>query len=453
MAGSPRSAASRPQPPRRSTGRRVFRILLTGLTTFVLAASAVLGYALYASRHEHGSTTEKVGRFLVSEVVPPELVFQGRARVNILLIGEDVTLTDRRQIVKEFSRSDTNILIGLDRLSGNVHILSLPRDTRVEVPGEGIHKLNAAHRLGGPALLMDTVRSNFGLQADHYLKTNFRGFVELVDLLGGIDVDVERDMNYDDSWQDFHVHLRKGYQHLTGEQAHGYVRWRKSKNGDSDPRGDLGRVERQQKVIKILARKALSPQHLPQVRSLLAAARKYIETDLSDKQLLSLALFISKINPALMDTATLPCDWRGHFMHVRPEEAVTLLSRMYAHTFDATRLRGGSAGSVGRTGVVLPDPQPSRLRALEQQQDEAPATRPAVPPHAADPPDREDETAFDEDHVTAPTPSPAPLRPTPPEARDATRRPREAPPAAPEPAPEPPAEPAPPPAPAADETN
>lgn len=385
---------------------RVFKIVALAIGALVIVAVGVFGGAMYAVRDEEGSAAGNAARLIVSEVVRPELVFRGRSRVNILLIGEDISLNNKRQQLKEFSRSDTNIVIGLDRLAATAHVLSLPRDTKVTVPGQGVHKLNAAHRYGGPFLLQETVRENFGLQIDHYIKTNFRGFVELVDLVGGIDVDVEREMDYDDSWQDFHVHLKPGLQHLTGEQAHGYVRWRKNNrpprgDGSTDPKGDMGRTERQQKVIKILARKALSPQYLPRLRGMIRVARQYVETDLTDRQLLSLLLFLNRIDPEQLDTATLPATYTGFYVETDRPKAAELLARMFDYTFDSTRLMATSGpSSWDDRDLGLRGPEPARARRLE---DELP--EPAVP---VEEPPPATEQGWDQDEPPEFVPPPAP---------------------------------------------
>lgn len=388
------------------------------MSLILLGVGLAAGGGLFASAYlavgeQSGSRVANAAKHLVKEVVRPDLIFEGRSRVNILLIGEDVSLDNRRQRIKEPSRSDTNIVISLDRVSKSAHILSLPRDTKVIIPGhDGAHKLNAAHRYGGPYLLMDTIRENFGINIDHYVKTNFHGFIELVDLVGGIDVDVERAMHYDDSWQDFHVHLEPGVQHLDGEQAHGYVRWRKNLpppkgDGKVDPRGDLGRVERQQKVIKILARKALSPEYLPKLRGMIATAKKYLETTLSDRQLLSLLLFLDSLDPETLDTATLPSEYTGFFIEVDREAAEPVLLRMFGSSFDPARLRGGDAYDGGLdVRERLTEPQPARLRAIEEEE-----TPPAVAPDAAGEPGESEPPDLSQDDQAAAWTSPPAVTP------------------------------------------
>ncbi len=369
----PDSAKSRPAPvfTRRPRARRFLTALLVIVVLGLCAGAGVFATALYATRDQKGSRAANAARYLIEEVVGPDLIFDGRNRVNVLLIGEDLAINQHGIRVKEYSRSDTNILFSLDRTARTAHVLSLPRDTKADVPGQGVHKLNAAHRLGGPALLVQTIYENFGLHVDRYVKTNFHGFIVLVDLVGGIDVDVERDMDYDDNWQNFHVHLKKGPQHLDGKGAHGYVRWRKSNNGQVDPKGDLGRIERQQKVIKLLARKALAPQNLPRLRQIMAAARKYIETDLSDRQLMSMLLFLSKLDPSMLDTGTLPGEARGPFVEVNREEAAVLLARMFGAGFDESKLMARRHAENGkRSRTQIKEPHPAKVRELDDDDDD-----------------------------------------------------------------------------------
>ncbi|MBI2299428.1 MAG: LCP family protein [Armatimonadetes bacterium] len=397
-------------------------------TIFGVGVSFVVGMFV-AVRHEPGNKVVAVAKGLVRAMVSPEYVFDGRERLNVLLIGEDVSLTNQRQQIKSWSRADTNILISLDRLSHGASAVSLPRDTRVIVPGSGVHKLNAAHRFGGPALLMDTIRQNFGLDIHHYLKTNFHGFVEIVDLLGGVDVDVERDMNYDDTWQDFHVHLKTGVQHLTGAQAHGYVRWRKnnprSKGGDgtSDPLGDLGRTERQQKVMRIIVQKALSPQYIRQLPAIAAAVRRYITTDLNDSQLLSLVEFVHDLPPGALQTITLPCDYRRPYMVVLEKEATAKLSLLFGATFhpDVFASAASTASAWHRAEAAHPS---HRVPAHEADEDdpEAEHDEEAGPPpdaHEPGPHEPADEPAPPTaDEPPAPEPEPSPdAAPPPPKGK------------------------------------
>lgn len=146
-------------------------------------------------------------------------------------------------------RTDTIMLV-IKPATGKPVLVSLPRDSYVDVPGHGQDKINAAYAIGGPDLLVQTVEQNTGLRVDGYAEVGFGGFVSVIDALDGIRMCVPSAIKDQDS----HLDLKKGCQTLDGTTALGYVRMRKA-----DPRGDLGRVERQREMLAAVAKKAASP--------------------------------------------------------------------------------------------------------------------------------------------------------------------------------------------------
>ena len=146
-------------------------------------------------------------------------------------------------------RTDTIMLVHRP-VSGKPVLVSLPRDSYVTVPGHGQDKINAAYAVGGPDLLVQTVEQATGLRVDGYAEVGFGGFVSVIDALDGIRMCVPAAIKDRDS----HLDLKKGCQTLDGTTALGYVRMRKA-----DPRGDLGRVERQRQMLAAVAAKAASP--------------------------------------------------------------------------------------------------------------------------------------------------------------------------------------------------
>ncbi|MBI3945796.1 MAG: LCP family protein [Armatimonadetes bacterium] len=230
-----------------------------------------------------------------SLAAPP---FGGKRKVFVLVLGVDEKNRLRR---RDQRRSDTMILAGIDLDEKRVAALSLPRDTRVQIPGHSRHdKLNAAHTYGGAPLVRQTAQELLGIPIDRYVKTDVNGFRAVVDLIGPVDVDIEKRMDYDDNWGNLHIHLKPGRQLLDGEQAMGYVRFR------SDAAGDLGRMKRQQKFLRALARKALTPGvlvHLPQV---IQRGMEYVETDMSPRELLDLGSVFRDMAPSQIAMATLP---------------------------------------------------------------------------------------------------------------------------------------------------
>jgi LCP family protein required for cell wall assembly len=133
---------------------------------------------------------------------------------------------------------------------GKPALISVPRDSYVDIPKSGKNKINAAYAFGGPELLVQTVEQNTGLRMDGYMEIGFGGFVNIIDALGGIRMCLPNAIKDHDS----HIDLRKGCQTLSGTEALGYVRMRKA-----DPLGDLGRVQRQREMLAAVADKAASP--------------------------------------------------------------------------------------------------------------------------------------------------------------------------------------------------
>ena len=146
-------------------------------------------------------------------------------------------------------RTDTIMLVYVPP-GGRPALISIPRDSYVPIPGKGKNKINAAYAFGGPELLVQTVEANTGLRVDSYVEIGFGGFVNIIDALGGIEMCLPKAIKDRDS----HIDLPKGCQNLDGTTALGYVRMRKA-----DPRGDLGRVERQREMLAAVAKKAASP--------------------------------------------------------------------------------------------------------------------------------------------------------------------------------------------------
>jgi len=224
--------------------------------------------------------------------------FDGKRVVRILVLGEDNTGLRNDQ---KRGLSDTIILASVDLDAGTVSAISIPRDTLVDLNGYGgTRKINAAHVLGGPSLTKLAVYGLTGLQADYYIKTDVEGFKKCVDILGGVEIDVEKNMHYIDRRGGLYINLKKGLQLLDGEKAMEYVRFR------HDTLGDISRIQRQQKFLQALAKKALSPVNLPKLPALISAMHKYTVTDMTTKDLLALAHFLKDRTPEQVKMATLP---------------------------------------------------------------------------------------------------------------------------------------------------
>ncbi len=223
-----------------------------------------------------------------------------RDRVNVLLIGTDVTLNTRRQVIPTLARADTLVLMSFDPHTRTAHFLSIPRDTRVHIPGHGTTKINASYAYGGIPLTLRTVEELLGVRVPYYVKMGPDSFARLVDAVGGVWIDVEQDMHYRDWWGGLFIDLKKGRQLLTGEQAMGYARFR------MDPLGDIGRVQRQQKVIRALFARLRDPQVVLRAPQLLHWFRTRTQTNLSVQKVLTIGWFLRGVSSDQIRTATLP---------------------------------------------------------------------------------------------------------------------------------------------------
>ncbi len=176
--------------------------------------------------------------------------------ITLLLTGSDsrdgLTDAERKKLGTgsvDGQRTDTIMLLHVPVL-GKPALVSLPRDSYVSIPGHGKNKINAAYALGGAPLLAETVEQNTGVRIDGYAELGFGGFVNIIDSVGGIPMCLDAPMKDKDA----HVDLEAGCQTLTGTEALGYVRMRKS-----DPKGDIGRAERQRDMVSATVKKAASP--------------------------------------------------------------------------------------------------------------------------------------------------------------------------------------------------
>ena len=158
--------------------------------------------------------------------------------------------------------SDTNILVRFDAVGKSIDLVSLPRDTLLNHEWAS-NKLNFAYAKGGTELLRTEIENLLGIPVDFYVTVNLKGFIALVDQIGGVDFDVPVDMDYDDPYQDLHIHYKKGLQHLNGQQAMEVVRWRKNNDGVGYATADIGRIETQQAFLTQVAKQLLKIDNVP----------------------------------------------------------------------------------------------------------------------------------------------------------------------------------------------
>jgi polyisoprenyl-teichoic acid--peptidoglycan teichoic acid transferase len=192
---------------------------------------------------------------------------------NILLLGLDDGVTGKEGNTGRWA--DTIVLISFKKDTGDVRFLSIPRDTLVTIPGrKNPEQINAAYHYGGEALVQQSLTQLINVPIQEYISIDIAGMTALVDALGGVDIYVETDMDYDDPEAEVSIHLKKGYQHLDGTQAQQYLRYR------SDDLGDLGRVQRQQRFIRAVYDKCTQLQTLSNLPKVVDVFQHKLDTSL-----------------------------------------------------------------------------------------------------------------------------------------------------------------------------
>ncbi|HWQ60792.1 MAG TPA: LCP family protein [Negativicutes bacterium] len=270
-----RSRLDTTRPHRKIRWARLFLVL----AVLIVLITAFAGAAFYAYLNLFDTTAGTGGSPSAAggQTADPAL----NKRVNILVLGIDYGDNETPGAPK---RSDTMIVASVDPVSGTVSMLSIPRDTRVAIPGRtGYDKIAHAYAYGGPQLSARTVEEFLGVPINYYVTMDWQGFISVVDILGGVDMYVEDNMNYDDPYGALSIHLKKGYQHLDGEKAGQYVRFR------HDELGDIGRVQRQQRFLKAMIDEMLQVGTLFKLPALTATIRQYVASDMPPLVMLRLA--------------------------------------------------------------------------------------------------------------------------------------------------------------------
>jgi LCP family protein required for cell wall assembly len=363
---------------------RVDRIVSTVLAIAFLITGFQTGYRLtHGARQvvrviDHSPGTEQLPAgsvpmetaVAVSEPLP---MWRGTDRVNILVMG-----IDQRPGSALPGRADVIMIASVDPVEREVALLSIARDLWVEIPGHGENRINSAYFYGefegteeaGPGLMKRTIEHNFGVAIDYYGTLDFECFEEIVDILGGITVDVPEaisdDRYPDDSYGYMRIYIPAGSQHMNGETALQYVRARHETS-------DFSRMRRQQQVILAMREKALRLDIIFSLPELLPAFRDAFSTDLPGQDLLALANLATRIE--LEDIQLRVIDESMTIPYIAADGAQVLLPRL-------ERIRGMTSNLLEDSPVITEswDPELAEARILVR----ADASRPGLAIEIAD---------------------------------------------------------------------
>ncbi|MCI8681050.1 MAG: LCP family protein [Oscillospiraceae bacterium] len=208
--------------------------------------------------------------------------------------------------------SDTNLLMALDAENGTINVVSLPRDTLLNVSWS-VKKLNNAYHHGGISQTRTEVSRLLGIPVDYYVTVDLRAFVELVDAIDGVDFDIPVDMDYDDPEQDLHIHFKKGPRHLTGQQALEVVRWRQNNDGTGYATADIGRIGTQQAFLTAVAKQTLQVSNLDKIPEMAEIFSTRVETDLKLANLIWIGEQALSMGSDSIAFHTLPGDGAGYY--------------------------------------------------------------------------------------------------------------------------------------------
>ncbi|WP_028401786.1 LytR family transcriptional regulator [Ectobacillus panaciterrae] len=251
--------------------RKVLFWSLGILAGVLLVGAGVYAYNVYSNVSQ---PLEKIHQPLKREVPSQreeEVKLEKKDPMSILVMGVDKQGGDQ-------GRSDTLMLLTLNPKTNSMKIVGIPRDTYTEIVGKGKKdKINHAYAFGGIDMTVNTVEKFLNVPVDHYVEINMEGFKEIVDAVGGLDV------NNDLDFTDEGVHFAKGNIHLNGTEALVYVRMRKL-----DPRGDFGRQMRQRQVMQAVMKKGTDPSSLGNYTRILSALEKNVKTSFTQKDIIEI---------------------------------------------------------------------------------------------------------------------------------------------------------------------
>ena len=298
--------------PRFKTRKWIYAIMFS-IVSVILCVTVILTYVFPKIIEDGGAAILNNVSAIVGE--PPE-------NVNVLLVGTD----------KGGYRTDTIMVASYDNDTQTVHVLQIPRDTYVKGNGRSDKKINSAY-YSGIDTLKDEIFKAFGIEIHRYLAVELDGFIEIIDAIGGVEVDVPINMHYDDPTQDLHIHIKKGVQVLDGKDAEGFVRYRKGNDGSSYPLGDIDRMKAQKQFLQNTVSKIVSIDGASKIPELINIAKDNIETDISTSEATSYATKILSLSSENINFYTAPgvplYKYGGWYYFIDGEENRTLVMNYF----------------------------------------------------------------------------------------------------------------------------
>ena len=280
----------------KSIVRLIFIVFL--MAAICTAGYYVIGFGIQAYR----DVRDMYEAYLIrQEANRGEIDVRFDGYTNVLVLGLDDAVNMDND---EEKRADAILLISMENATGKVRILNIPRDTWVEMPqNKGETRLSNVYAVGGAPLMVRTINQMFDISIHQYVVIDLATFGRIVDAVGGIDLYVEQNMDYDDPEAELSIHMRQGYRHLDGKGAEYYLRYR------SDDLGDLGRTQRQQKFVKAFYAKLLRVDTLPKIPAIADIIKQNVTTSAELFDSVHIGNVIRKLSIEPPRTIMLPGDF------------------------------------------------------------------------------------------------------------------------------------------------
>lgn len=317
---------------RKSTNKKIF----VGILLVVVVILGVLAVSI-------GTFLGKIKSGDIGEAVIPS----PDEAVNVLVLGLDIgdpNQTDNYEI----KRTDTIMVAQYDPKLKDLDLVSIPRDTLITENGRN-YKINSAYQKGENKV-KSLVERLLGIQINYTVKIDYNAFRQFIDAIGGVEMEIERDMYYDDPSQNLHINFKGGtVEHLYGKKAEEFFRWRKNNDGTGLADGDIGRIGNQHKFIQKVIEKCTSPSIVLKVPDIIDALGSNIQTNMSTGKLLSYALDIVKIDSSTVKMWTL----EGDFKTIGGQSYVVMNKNYNKELFKALHNTGDTTVDKTNLGVLV----------------------------------------------------------------------------------------------------
>ncbi len=384
-------------------GRRSKKMLVLLASCLFLCLLAVgAGFALSEVEKTLEVVTEDP--YKLPDQPKVEQPYEQKKSLSFVIVGLDTR--------KNIGMLNTDVLVVAvaNPVTQKLTMVSLPRDTRVQIPGyPGYHKINEVFALGeemkkaaesrgqtvtenGMTLLKKTLEHTLGVSVGHYVQLDFEGFTAVIDKLGGVQVDVDKDLVYELPQGGVYRQLRKGTQVLNGEQALGFVRHRLDRRGSAYNSSDFDRNRRQQQVIKAVAEKVASVDGIGSLTGVLETVGKHIRTDLSKDQIKGLAVDFGTISSEKMVSLENGAVWSSPYSLWPREKMEAVRTSLQAELGEANGIVQGELSDAPIVEVAQAEIKAQPKQVSKPPAKEATPTRPTIGTSVPNQTKQQDET-------------------------------------------------------------